>query len=85
MKNSIRSYRVAVITKFDTLVTLLRTFFVQNILIAVLVFQANQIKCLYKSDAYLFACGVGALFSLGVNLIALRKINKLNLTHVNSN
>ncbi len=35
--------------------------------------------------AYLIACGIGALFSLGVNIIALRKINKLNLTHVNSN
>ncbi len=35
--------------------------------------------------AYLIACGVGALFSLGVNLIALRKINKLNLTNVNGN
>ncbi len=35
--------------------------------------------------AYLIACGVGALFSLGVNIIALRKIDKLNLTHVNGN
>ncbi len=35
--------------------------------------------------AYLIACGVGALFSLGVNLIALKKINRLNLTHVNGN
>ncbi len=36
-------------------------------------------------QAYLIACAVGALFSLGVNLIALRKIDRLNLTHVNSN
>ncbi len=35
--------------------------------------------------AYLIACSVGAAFALIVNLIALRKIDTLNLTNVNSN
>ncbi len=35
--------------------------------------------------AYIIACTLGALFALGVNLIALRRINNLNLTNVGSN
>lgn len=35
--------------------------------------------------ACLYACAVGALFALIVNLIALRKINHLNLTNVSGN
>lgn len=35
--------------------------------------------------ACLYACGVGALFALLVNLIALRKIKHLNLTNVSGN
>ena len=35
--------------------------------------------------ACLFACAVGALLALVVNLIALRKINHLNLTNVSAN
>ncbi len=35
--------------------------------------------------AYIIACTLGALFALGVNLIALRRIDNLNLTNVSSN
>lgn len=35
--------------------------------------------------ACLYACGVGAVFALIVNLIALRKIKQLNLTNVSGN
>lgn len=38
----------------------------------------NLLACLY-------ACAVGALFALIVNLIALRKIEHLNLTNVSGN
>ena len=38
----------------------------------------NLLACLYS-------CGVVALFAVIVNLIALRKINKLSLTNVNAN
>ncbi len=56
-----------------------------NIVIRIMEREPSSYVYTPNWTAYLIACGVGALFSLGVNLIALRKINKLNLTHVNSN
>ncbi len=55
--------------------------------IVIRIMEREPSSYIYTPDplAYLIACGVGILFSLMVNLIALRKIDRLNLTHVNSN
>lgn len=46
---------------------------------------ANRYVRTPNIPACLYACGVGALFALIVNLIALRKIKHLNLTNVSGN
>ncbi len=46
---------------------------------------ANRYVRTPNIPACLYACAVGALFALIVNLIALRKIKHLNLTNVSSN
>ena len=46
---------------------------------------ANRYVRTPNIPACLYACAVGALFALIVNLIALRKIKHLNLTNVNGN
>ncbi len=46
---------------------------------------ANRYVRTPSLEAILLACLVGAFFSWIVNMIALRKVNKLNLTNVNGN
>lgn len=46
---------------------------------------ANRYVRTPSLEAILFSCIVGAFFSWIVNMIALRKVNKLNLTNVNGN
>ncbi|MGN0248738.1 MAG: FtsX-like permease family protein, partial [Lachnospiraceae bacterium] len=46
---------------------------------------ANRYVRTPNIPACLYACAVGALFALIVNLIALRKIKHLNLTNVSGN
>ena len=46
---------------------------------------ANRFVRTPSLPACLYACGVGALFALIVNIIALRKVKHLNLTNVSGN
>lgn len=55
------------------------------IVVRIIEVGANRYVRTPNIPACLYACAVGALFALIVNLIALRKIKQLNLTNVSSN
>ncbi|MGN0578265.1 MAG: ABC transporter permease, partial [Ruminiclostridium sp.] len=55
------------------------------IVICIIETGANRYVRTPNIPACLYACAVGALFALIVNLIALRKIKRLNLTNVSGN